>query len=638
MICSALPLRRTLASTLIVLIAAGLSSCGSDTTSDGAGVNRVVATPSTLTLQVDETKAMSARAFDAAGTPLTRPLYWSVSDPTVVSVTQSGIVTGVSAGAAALAASTGGKSVVVPVTVARRAVALVRVTPATATIRVGATTALAAQTLDGTGAILTGRAVTWTTSSAAVATVNAAGVVTGVSTGNVTITGTSEGVRGTAVITVQPIPVSTVVVTPATAAIFDGATVALSAATRDSLGRALTGRVVAWQSSAATVASVSSTGVVLGVAPGTATITATSEGKSATSRVTVSPVPVASVTVSPTASTIAVGQTMPLVARTADSTGAPLNGRIVRWTTDRAAVATVNATSGVVTAVATGTARITATSEGKTGLATIAVSTVPVASIVVTPPSATLLPGQPLRLSAKTLDAQGRTLSGRPVTWIGGAPTVATVDSTGLVRAVAVGSANIVASSEGALARVPITVNPIMVTSVTVAPLAVSVETGSTVQLSVRIADALDRTVAGKVATWTSSNPALATVSINGRVSALAGSGTVTISATSDGITGQATVTVTSTPVVSIALAPSNPSVAIGGTLSLIATLYGPTPNVALPATYRTITWAISGTAASISPTGVVTGLSSGTATVTVTALSPGQAVPATATVDVTVP
>jgi uncharacterized protein YjdB len=66
-----------------------------------------------------------------------------------------------------------------------------------------------------------------------------------------------------------------------------GFTAPLTALTRDASGNVLTGRVVTWTSSNTAVASVSSAGVVTGVKVGTATITATSEGKTGTATVTV---------------------------------------------------------------------------------------------------------------------------------------------------------------------------------------------------------------------------------------------------------------------------------------------------------------------------------------------------------------
>src|SRR3989441_101346 len=79
--------------------------------------------------------------------------------------------------------------------------------------------------------------------------------------------------------------------------------------------------------------------------------------------VTVHPVPVASVAVSPASPSIAVGQTVQLAAVTKEAAGNVLTGRTVTWTTSNSSVATVSA-SGLLTGVTIGTATITATSEG----------------------------------------------------------------------------------------------------------------------------------------------------------------------------------------------------------------------------------------------------------------------------------
>jgi hypothetical protein len=86
------------------------------------------------------------------------------------------------------------------------------------------------------------------------------------------------------------VAVATVTVSPASASVLAGGTVQLSATTRSGTGEILTGRVVTWTTSNAAVATVSATGNVLGVASGSATITATSEGRSGTATVTVSTV------------------------------------------------------------------------------------------------------------------------------------------------------------------------------------------------------------------------------------------------------------------------------------------------------------------------------------------------------------
>ena len=106
---------------------------------------------------------------------------------------------------------------------------------------------------------------------------------------------------------------------------------------------------------------------------GTAVITATSEGRSGTASITVTPVPVASVDVSLSPSSIPVGGTASATATPRDAGGTALTGRTVTWSSGTPGVATVSA-SGVVTAVSVGTAVITATSEGRSGTATITVT------------------------------------------------------------------------------------------------------------------------------------------------------------------------------------------------------------------------------------------------------------------------
>jgi hypothetical protein len=163
-----------------------------------------------------------------------------------------------------------------------------------------------------------------------------------------------------------PVPVASVTVSPSSSSLIVGGTQQLTATTLDASNATLTGRAITWASSDATKASVTSTGLVSAVAIGSATITATSEGKSGTSAVTITPVPVAAVTVAPSAPTVFVGSIQQLTATTLDATGAALTGRTITWTTSDATRATVSST-GLVKAVAVGTATITATSEGKSG-------------------------------------------------------------------------------------------------------------------------------------------------------------------------------------------------------------------------------------------------------------------------------
>ena len=269
-----------------------------------------------------------------------------------------------------------------------RPVASVSVTPATASLPVGATLQLAAVPEDSAGGALTGRPVTWASSDIDVASVSTSGRVTAGAAGSATVTATSEGKAGSATVTVTLVPVAAVVVSPATAALPVGGTVQLTVTLSDANDNTLTGRPVAWSTSAPTVATVSRSGLVTGKAAGSATITATSEGKTGSAAVTVTLVPVASVVVSPATLTLPVGSAAQLIVTLKDASGRTLTGRPVAWTSSAPTVATVSP-SGLVTANAVGAATLTATSEGRSGTSAL---TVLVPSSSGSVPDPTLLP------------------------------------------------------------------------------------------------------------------------------------------------------------------------------------------------------------------------------------------------------
>src|SRR5437867_11914050 len=136
-----------------------------------------------------------------------------------------------------------------------------------------------------------------------------------------------------------PPAVASVDVTPPSASVQAGQTVQLTATPKDANGAPLSGRTVTWSSSNTTVATVSNSGLVSGVTPGTATITATSEGKSGTSSITVTNVPVATVDVTPPSASVQAGQTVQLTGTPREAGGNPLLRRPVTWSSSHAPVA-----------------------------------------------------------------------------------------------------------------------------------------------------------------------------------------------------------------------------------------------------------------------------------------------------------
>ena len=625
----------------VASVLAGTLSCDSPLSPDSAAVERVEVSPGSLSMTAGETRTVAARALDKDGGSLAeRTVFWSTQNPLVATVTQNGVVTAVAAGNTQVAASAGGRSGLVQVTVASRPVSQVRILPATATVQVGATTTLQADPVDATGGPVAGRPVIWSTSAAAIATVTSTGVVAGITPGSATITATVDGVSGSAIVTVTPVPVASVTVSPSTASVEVGASLQLGATTASAGGQTLTGRVVTWSSSSSAIASVSSTGLVLGVAPGTATISATSEGRTGTAQVTVSAVPVASIRVTPSAATLPAGQTAQLTAQAFDANNNVLN-RTFTWATDQASIATVSQV-GLVTAVNTGTAHISAAVGSVSAAATINVTPVPVASLVISPPGANLMVGGSQQLTATAMDAQGNVLPGRAITWISGAPGIVSVSQTGLVTGVGPGTAFVFAASEGVSASATIVVGstPVSVASVTLVPNAATISPGATVTLVPNLvgSDGLPLSPSGRVLVWSTSDATVATVSGAGVVTGVAG-GNATITLTVEGVSGTAAITVSAVPIASITVTPNPASVEEGATVTLTATAFDANNNVLAG---RTFFWTDNQTLVSVSQTGVVTALISGggvSATVTASAPGggPGGSTPsASATVNVT--
>src|SRR5439155_394255 len=311
-------------------------------------------------------------------------------------------------------------------------VAQLLVYPKSMTIRTGQTADFMAVALTSAGDTAAA-AVTWSATSGSITDTSTKGgrhygkFKAGSDTGRVKVIarGQATNLADTATVAVTLPPVASMSVSPASASVLPTQTVQLTATTLDSTGAVLTGRTVTWSSS--------STGVA------------------------VANVTVASETVSPAAASRFVGETVQLAATPKDSAGNPLTGQTIVWSSSDTTIAKVSG-SGLVTARGAGSATITAASGGKSGTSTITAAIVPVASVVVSPASASVATGNTVQLTATPKDAAGNTLSGRSITWSSSATTVATVSSSGLVSGVTIGSATITAATGGKSGSSAITV------------------------------------------------------------------------------------------------------------------------------------------------------------------------------------
>ena len=238
--------------------------------------------------------------------------------------------------------------------------------------------------------------------------------------------------------------VSSVAVTPSRIEIIEGGSAVLSASVSP---EAASDRAVAWSSSDRSVATVDKAGTVHGLRPGTATVTATAEGKSGTCAVTVKAkaVNVTDVSLDRTELTLTEGETETLTATVRPDNA---DNRKVTWSSDKTEVATVDGASKV-TAVKAGEAVVTVMTEdgGKTASCkvTVKAKVVPVTGVDVKPWSVTIGANGTTKLTCTVAPSNA---TNRNVRWESDNPSVATVDSDGNVRAVSTGVAKVSAVTE----------------------------------------------------------------------------------------------------------------------------------------------------------------------------------------------
>ncbi len=321
---------------------------------------------------------LSATVLDPRGATLPGvPLEWLSRDAAVAESLGGGVFRATGNGSTwAVASGSAGATVrdSAEIVVAQRATE-VEVTPAALEFfALGETRSLEARFRDANGNEVQGLPRTWSSSDPAVAAVSSGGQVSSVGNGQATITVQAGSLTASVQAAVTQRAVAAVIAPDRVELTALVQSTALSGEFRDANGRGVPNVPATWTSSHPGVAPVDGSGVVTAASNGTATITLSGSGLTATALVSVAQQPQRVLVTPASASLGALGQTLDLQAAVEDANGFPVEDPFIFWMSEDPSVVSVSE-EGVATAVGPGLTRVHALSGGVSGTATLTVLT-----------------------------------------------------------------------------------------------------------------------------------------------------------------------------------------------------------------------------------------------------------------------
>ena len=591
-------MRRISAIWIFSLASVLLVACsGLQNTPKGSGsptLAKVSVSPNTASVSVSATASLKAIGTysDGSTQDLTSSAQWNSSDSNVATVSSAGVVTGVAAGTAMIAAQTGGLSGSAALTVsgsggggagggggtgsgggAAANLTSITIAPANPLIAINTVQQLTAtgSYSDGSSADLTAL-VTWSSSPTTIATVNATGAVTGLLAGSATITATLNSVSQSTTATVTAPTISAISVTPEgmTLPLGIGQQFTATAIYSDGSSADLTSGVT-WTSSSPTVATIDTTGLASMLAAGTTTITASVGPLTDSTSLTVVAAHLISITVSPSTASLAIGTEQQFSATGTFDDGSTQVLPSVQWSSSAQNVLTVSST-GLGSAIATGTSTLTATSGSISGTASVTVTSATLVSLAIAPVNSTM-PNEANKQFTATGAFSNSTTQDMTqlVLWKSSNPAVAIINAGGFVTSVATGNTTIQASFGSVVQSTTLTVSNVALASISITPANTTISKGTLLKFTATATYTDGSTATLTNVSWKSSKPQFANVRSSGIVHGKK-AGSVTISATAFGLTGTTTLTVGTGTLVSVAVSPINPTISTGSTEQFTAT------------------------------------------------------------------
>ncbi|HET7500992.1 MAG TPA: Ig-like domain-containing protein, partial [Kofleriaceae bacterium] len=511
--------------------------------------------------------AALGRLSDGSATDLTSQVIWSSDPVEVATISAAGVATAVTPGDATITATKGTVSGHAALTVTNAAVVSIQLEPIAPSLPAGRTLRFkAVGTFSDQSSQDVTALATWSSTDDQIATVSNAsgerGLTTAVQAGHVDISAVFDGQTGITTLTVTEAVLERIDVTPATPSLPLGRTLGFTATGQfsDHRPRDLTAAVT-WASSADAIATISNAadhGIATAHSTGQTTISASLDGTTGSTLLTVTGAVLDSIEVAPADASLAKGRTQQFAAQGtfSDNSHQDLTEQVV-WTSTTTTVAQI--TSGVgggkATALGDGQTTISAALNGKLGSATLTVTRAVLDSIVVTPATVSLAKGHTQQFTARGTFSDTTTLDvTTQVTWGSDATTIVQITSTGLATALDLGSTQVTAALDGVSGGASVTVTAPVLDTVVVTPSSAAVLITQTQDFHATgtLSDgaSVDLTT---TATWTATPVTTASVLGTGVATGLA-VGTATITATSNGVAGTASLNVSVPVSVNLAL------------------------------------------------------------------------------------
>jgi Bacterial Ig-like domain (group 2) len=566
----------TSAFTLVLL---SLIACGSPpmTSNQGPHLAQIVVTPQSSSLVLGQTTQCKAMAVYSDGSykDVTTSATWTSKNTDIASVSSSGLVASVAAGAAVVSASSGTLSGSTQLTIGKAALVSLSVTSPVSTLPLGATAQLAATGTytDKSTQDLTST-VTWASSQTAIASISSSGLASSAGLGNATITATLSSINASTQLSVSAPALLSIAVSENHSTIALGTTAQFAAkgAYTDGSTQDLTSSVT-WTSSPAGIVNLSSSGLAIGKAVGAATIRAAAGSISGTGQLAVSSATLSSIAVTSSKSSIPLGGKQQVTA-----TGTYTDGSThdltssVTWTSSPAGILNLSS-SGLAIGKTVGAATISATSNSISGTNQLTVSSAALSSIGVTSSKSSIPVGTTQQVTATGTYTDGTTQDlTSSVTWTSSPAGILNLSSSGLATGKAVGATTISATSGSTSGTGKLAVSAAVLASINIGSSNPTMPLGTTQQLTAAgtFTDGTTRDLTTAVA-WSSASKDVLTVDVHGVATAKA-QGAAIVTATSNAIGATASLAVSSAVLSSISISPAAPTVPISSSQQLIAT------------------------------------------------------------------